>query len=369
MILVLFSTETTSFPNAVYQVMTLTALNPTSPFPEHSPLQLLFFLCPFFGLASGIDLVRSLVGALMGRHRRTQDWESATAQVCENPIVVCGLGRVGVETTKLISAKHWVRLVAIELDSAQHGVDEVRRLGVPVIEGDMNRISVLLKANANNASVVVLASEDDHVHAKTIMELMDAHNTTTLTVVNRMFDSRYARHLGSIAGHGGGESTRILSVDVSSIIAEIFVAEVAKVTVKDRIAVVGLGKVGYAITRKLFEKNVATPEQVTVYDLGLRTNAFATMHPCDQIRDKREEDAIDICEEGNGFDVTIVTTGDDLTNLAFLSAGKAGKGMTIIRTRGAKFGEMAWPRNVKVIDTTMVSANAIWDEIKRMPPT
>ncbi|MEQ8787568.1 MAG: NAD-binding protein [Pirellulaceae bacterium] len=107
----------------------------------------------------------------------------------KNHVVVCGLSNVGLRIVE-----HLVRLghatIVIADDDENRFVEDVHRLKVPVVFGDIRQRSVLEKANIADALAVVAAEDDDLVNLEVGLNARESN--PDIRVVLRMFDQGLA---------------------------------------------------------------------------------------------------------------------------------------------------------------------------------
>lgn len=82
----------------------------------------------------------------------------------ESRVIIAGFGRFGQIIARLLRAKR-IRFTALEVSSAQ--VDFVRRFGNKIYYGDASRVELLRAANAEKASVFVLAIDEPEASVRT----------------------------------------------------------------------------------------------------------------------------------------------------------------------------------------------------------
>ena len=145
----------------------------------------------FDGMAFLPTVTAAIVGA---RLASTLDMNRKTIT---DHVIVVGLGNVG---TRIVGQLHdlGVRVICVDKNPNAQGVPMARRLGVPVVTGQVSRDETLREAGIDTCrSLVSVASKDEFnletaLHARSLRE--------DLRVVVRLFDNELAERLEKTLG-------------------------------------------------------------------------------------------------------------------------------------------------------------------------
>ncbi|MCJ7739209.1 MAG: TrkA family potassium uptake protein [Anaerolineae bacterium] len=178
-----------SWGEALYTTFMLVFLEVQLPLPTDPGLRVLFFAIPICGVVVAAEGIIRFSVALFSRRQRKEAWELAIASTYRDHVVVCGLGRIG-----FMVVKELLRLgedvVGIEKDPANPFLEETRDLNVPVLMGSARMRDMLEKARVQNASAIVVATEDDLSNLDIALEARELN--PQIKVVLRMFDTKLA---------------------------------------------------------------------------------------------------------------------------------------------------------------------------------
>ena len=342
-----------SYAKAVYTVLSLSSFGDWRNFPlDDKLMQIMYFVIPILGLTGGIGLVKEMLDSSMSMKKRTQDWEIRLASMTKNPIIICGLGSIGTQVVRrLITDGHRWNLVIIHNDHNQPAVFEFKKAGIPIIIGDMTTRLTLEQANVQNAQTIILATENDDVHFRTLIQLNEIFKDQKrpnvkgpkyLNVIFNIFDSRVFELINS---YKASESINLNLYPVN--LSNEFALSFCKIIKDNNISSVakyvicGLGRVGFQIVKTLNEEGVDL-HNITVIDYNLSNNIFKKRDLIKKIPDDnlKEMDVVDFLSiTQNTFDVCIITTGDDLSNLIYENNYKK-EALNIVRERkGLNFSQ------------------------------
>lgn len=208
-----------SLVEAIYIVMTLTFFqSPGGAFPTQWYLQIFYFVMPVIGI-SLLALGLTDFGVLFfNRRARGKDWEMAVASTFNNHVVLVGLGHLGFRVAKKLY-ELGQDVVAIEKAPDKDLVLSVRELGVPVIEDDGSRESVLMAAGVKRARTIMLCTQNDSLNLK--MALKARSLNPKIEVVLRIFDDDFAASLQTQFGFHAMSATGMAAPLFASIGAHI----------------------------------------------------------------------------------------------------------------------------------------------------
>ncbi len=159
------------------------------PFPRQSALQIMFFVVPPLGLGVVADGVLRFGINLFNRRERKEAWQVAIASTYRDHIVVCGLGRVGYRVVDVL-LRLGEEVIGVELDEKSPFLKTVQQWNVPVLLGDARQREMLEKARVQEASAIVVCTEDDLTNLAIALEAREMN--PGIKVVLRMFDPQLA---------------------------------------------------------------------------------------------------------------------------------------------------------------------------------
>jgi Trk K+ transport system NAD-binding subunit len=152
--------EFTTLRAALYETMTMLALEQDANFPADLLGQFLFFAIPILGLAFVFQGVLDFGRLLLDKSSRLEDWQVSLASTYQEHIIVCGLGRVSYRLMlQLLESGYEV--VVIESDWGSEFMQDTLALNVPVIHGDARSARALRQAGIFRARGMVTAISND----------------------------------------------------------------------------------------------------------------------------------------------------------------------------------------------------------------
>jgi Trk K+ transport system NAD-binding subunit len=177
---------------ALYETMTMLALEQDTQFPRDLLGKLLFFAIPIFGLGFIFQGVLDFGRLLLDKSSRKEAWQVALASTYKDHVIVCGLGSVAYRVVlELLESGHDV--VAIEPDWDSEFVHSALRLQVPVVHGDALNEETLRLAGLWRARGLIAATSNDLLNIK--MGLEARRLRPELHVVLRVFNEQLDRSL------------------------------------------------------------------------------------------------------------------------------------------------------------------------------
>lgn len=369
-----------SFAQAVYAILSISTFGDWKAFPQDILMQILYFAVPILGLTGGISLVREIFTSLVSMRNRSIEWEVCLASMTKKTILICGLGKIGTKVVNSLVLKgyRW-NIVVIHNDPNHQALYEVRKLGIPIIIGDMTTELTLIQANVKSARTIILATENDKTHFKTLLKLNElAKELSFPNVIFNVFDFRVAEMI-SVFKNNINFRLKLHPVNLSKELANNFyqIIKENNMSSSAKYALCGLGRVGFKVIETLVankslgeESKVIPFTNITIIDINLHNNLFIKREPIMNIPKENliEMDLIDFyCFTANKFDVCIITTGDDLSNLIFDSKSNM-ESLNIVRTKQdilmiKNESSICSNRNVQnktiLVNTTQRAANKI----------
>ncbi|NWG19009.1 MAG: NAD-binding protein [Chloroflexi bacterium] len=183
---------------ALYETLKLMTLQSGLVFPNHDvPGAILFFLTPLLGLALIFQSVLNFGRLLLDKGSRREAWQVALASTCQDHVIVCGLGRLGLRVaTQLIAVGHDV--VVIERDWSSEFVPRALSLQIPVVLGDAREVTIMRQAGVLRARAIVAAINDDLLNVE--IALTARAIRPGMRVVLRVFNEELDRNLERTLG-------------------------------------------------------------------------------------------------------------------------------------------------------------------------
>ncbi len=216
----LLENPVTSLPHAIYLMLSLTFLQGGPDFPPDSKwyLQVFFFLMPVVGIGILAQGLTDFGVMLFNRRARGKEWEMAVASTYNNHVVLIGLGHLGFRVVKkLVELDQDV--VVIERAPEADLLSNVRALGVPVLEEDGTRETVLSSAGIARARAVVLCTQNDSLNLR--MALKARSLNPKIEVVMRIFDDDFASSLQTQFGFHAMSATGMAAPLFAAIAAHV----------------------------------------------------------------------------------------------------------------------------------------------------
>jgi len=181
-----------TWQEGIYDILTMTFLNPVVPFPAELYLQVFYFLMPVLGIGMLAQGLAEFGVMFFNRRSRGKEWEMAVASTFTNHIVLIGLGHLGYRVVKTLR-EMGEDVVAISLAPDPNLVISAHSMDVPVIEGDGTREAVLESASIRRARSILLCTQNDSLNLQ--MALKARSMNPDLDVVIRIFDDDFASAL------------------------------------------------------------------------------------------------------------------------------------------------------------------------------
>jgi voltage-gated potassium channel len=264
-----------TYAEAFYLMLTLAFLQPSGDFPNQPLLQIFYFIMPLVGVAT-LALGLTEFGILLfNRRARNKEWEMAVASTYSNHTILVGLGHLGYRVVQMLHETE-ENVVVIEVNPSVDTLDAVRKMGIPVLEDDATRPSVLEAAGVSHAKTIALCSQNDAMNLQIALKARSLNHN--IQVVIRIFDEDFAKSLQAQFG--------FTALSATGMAAPVFAAAVAGADVTHPISVEGqllsLARLTISTDSDLTGKTVGFIEDN--YHLNivlLRHDHLSEMHPSD----------------------------------------------------------------------------------------
>lgn len=210
--------QAANFAHGVYITLTLAFFQPIVEFPGVWYLQAFFFIMPVVGIGILAQGLTEFGVMLFNRRARGKEWEMAVASTFNNHVVLVGLGHLGFRVVKQLYDLNQ-DVVAIEKAPDADLVNNVRSLGIPVIEDDGTRESVLIGAGVAKARAIILCTQNDNLNLR--MALKSRRLNPQIEVVIRIFDDDFASSLEDQFGFHAMSATGMAAPIFAAIAAHV----------------------------------------------------------------------------------------------------------------------------------------------------
>ena len=202
----------------IYVMITMTFLQSAEPFPTEWYLELFFFIMPVVGISILAQGLTDFGILFFNRRLRGKEWELAVASTFSNHIVLIGMGHLGYRVATYL-ADLGQDVVVIEIAPKPDLLEKIRALGIPVIEEDGTRESVMLAAGIPQAHTILLCTQDDSLNLR--MALKARNLNPQIQVVIRIFDDEFAESLQSQFGFHALSATGMAAPIFAALGAEV----------------------------------------------------------------------------------------------------------------------------------------------------
>jgi voltage-gated potassium channel len=261
----------------IYDILTMTFLNPVVPFPAELYLQIFYFLMPVLGIGLLAQGLAEFGVMFFNRRSRGKEWEMAVASTFTNHIVLIGLGHLGYRVVKTLR-EMGEEVVVISLAPDPNLVISTHSMDVPVIEGDGTREAILESASIRRARSILLCTQNDSLNLQ--MALKARSMNPDLEVVIRIFDDDFALALQRQFGF------RALSA--TGMAAPIFASSAANIDITPPITIDGhpncLARIHINDHSALINQSLGSIEdQFNLSIVFLSHNGKSDMHPSAQL--------------------------------------------------------------------------------------
>jgi voltage-gated potassium channel len=186
----------TELPYMMIQLMTLQGV-PEVTIPPEPQLVIFWYVMPLVGLYVIGRGVVDFARVFFNRGERRKAWEVALASTYRDHIIVVGIGNVGLRVIRTLRDLGF-EVVAVDAKPAAERWDELRRLDVPLVQGDGSAPETLRNAGIKVASSLLVCTSNDYINLTVCMRARDLN--PSLRIVVRMWDDRFADQLRRYVG-------------------------------------------------------------------------------------------------------------------------------------------------------------------------
>jgi len=189
---------------SIYQVLTMTFLQPGGNFPHTWYLGIFYFIMPVIGLIILAQGVTEFTVMLFNRRARGKEWEIAVASTYNNHIILVGLGHLGFRVAQELTNVDQ-DVVLIEANPKADLIASVKAMGIPVIQDDASHGTTLESAGIQRARAIILCTQNDSLNLK--IALKAKRHKPDIHVVLRIFDDDFAHALQEQFGYTAFSAT------------------------------------------------------------------------------------------------------------------------------------------------------------------
>ncbi|MGE5224596.1 MAG: potassium channel family protein [Omnitrophica WOR_2 bacterium] len=257
----------------MYQVLTLTFLQPIHDFPKEWYLDIFYFLMPVIGIGILAQGVADFGILLFNRRARGKEWEMAVASTYNNHIVLIGLGHLGYRVARNLYQMEQ-DVVVIELNPSADLVANVKQMDIPVLVDDSTRESTLLAAGVKRARSIVLCTQNDSLNLQVALKARSLN--PKINVIVRIFEESFAQALQEQFG--------FKAMSATGMAAPAFAAAAAGLEMTPPLTIEGeamsLARLNIMPSSQLAGRAIGEVE--TKYEISivmLRRNGAADLHP------------------------------------------------------------------------------------------
>ena len=201
----------------------------------------------------------------------------AVASTFNHHIILIGLGHLGFRVAQQLRELNQ-EVVAVEAQPREEMRDQLRRLDVPVLQGDGTRETILEQAGVRRARAIMLCTQNDNLNLH--MAVKARSMNPDIRVITRIFDDDFARALQQQFGFS--------ALSATGMAAPVFAATAAGMDISHPITIEGkalsLARLNVASQSKLVAQTVNQIEQK--YDVSvvlLRHDGASDMHPAGDV--------------------------------------------------------------------------------------
>ena len=239
---------------AIYSALTMVFLQASSGFPRTWYLQLFYFIMPMVGLAILAQGLADFGVVFFNRKSRSKEWEMAVASTFSDHIILVGLGHLGYHVVQKLHGLDQ-DVVVIEANPKADLVASVQAMGLPVLQGDATRETMLEQAGVRCAHTIILCTQNDNLNLQ--MAVKARSMNPDIRVVMRIFDHDFAQALEKQFGFS--------ALSATGMAAPVFAAIAAGMDITPPIMVEGqalsLARLNISPKSKLVNRCVSDIEQ------------------------------------------------------------------------------------------------------------
>jgi voltage-gated potassium channel len=142
----------------IYLALTMVFLQASNNFPATWYLQIFYFVMPIIGLSVLAQGLTEFGVVLFNRKARSKEWQMAVASTLNNHIILVGLGHLGYRVVQQLHKMN-EDVAVVEFKLRDDLVVDLKRLDIPVIEGDATREVLLVAAGIARAGAGAVHAE------------------------------------------------------------------------------------------------------------------------------------------------------------------------------------------------------------------
>lgn len=207
-----------SIAQSMYHVLGLVFLQPSLDFPSVWYLQLFYFALPILGIGILAQGIADFGVLFFNRKDRGKEWEMALASTLNQHVILIGLGHLGFRVVRYLASMDQ-EVAVIELNPDLELLTQIHTAGIPVIQGDGMRESILETAGVRRARAIILCMQNDSTNLQIALKARSMN--PEINVILRIFDDEFANELEQQFGFHALSATSMAAPAFAATAAEV----------------------------------------------------------------------------------------------------------------------------------------------------
>lgn len=175
-----------------YTMLALMIFETPTDLPPQPQLVLFWYAMPLVAAYVAGRGVFDIVRLFFNPNARRNAWEEAVASTYRHHVIVLGVGHLGLRVIRAL-AQMGVDVVAIDWETDNDKLAELKRLGVPVVGGDGRLPATLETAGVRHAEALAVCTSNDYMNLEVTMRARDLN--PAIRIVVRMWEDRFAAQI------------------------------------------------------------------------------------------------------------------------------------------------------------------------------
>jgi voltage-gated potassium channel len=180
------------YAESLYRTFVLMTMNFPDDFPPHPALRVWCIAVPLFSFLVVSEAVVRLAVLLTSRASSGKRWVKAMVAACDNHVILCGMGRLGLMILRELH-RMGKEVVVVDKSAEALGIAEARRLGVPAFVEDARDEQVLVDLGIQKAHSVIAVTDNDMANLEIALDARSLR--PGVRVIVRMFDQQIAEKI------------------------------------------------------------------------------------------------------------------------------------------------------------------------------
>jgi Trk K+ transport system NAD-binding subunit len=207
-----------SLAQSIYHVLGLVFLQPSLEFPHQWYLQIFYFVVPILGIGILAQGIADFGVLFFNRKARSKEWEMAIMSTLNEHVILIGLGHLGFRVVQYLSNMNQ-EVAVVELKPDLELLAQIRAAGIPVIQGDGMRESILEAAGVRRARSIILCMQNDSTNLQIALKARSVN--PEINVILRIFDDDFASALEQQFGFHALSATSMAAPAFAASAAEV----------------------------------------------------------------------------------------------------------------------------------------------------